>query len=265
MKMADPGPSPRKYVAFLRGVNVGGHTMKMADLRKAFEASGFRNVRTILASGNVIFEAAGPERNVLARKIEEALEKRWGFAIPVVLRAADQLRALIASDPFKGVIVTPATRLYITFPGEKASTTAKLPYASPEGDVKVFRVPSGEVASVLTLSPSRREHTVPPSLASAGPSRRGHTVPSSASMAGPSRRGHTVPPSLASAGPSRRGHTVPPSLASAGPSRRGHMVPPSLAPAGPGRGTTDLMAGLEKVFGKDVTTRNWNTLKKLPL
>ena len=206
---------------------------------KAFEALGFRNVRTILASGNVVFDAAGPEKKALARKIEEALEKRWGFAIPVVLRAADELRALDAADPFKGIVVTPETRLYITFLGEKKDSSLKLPYSSPEKDVRIFRVSSGELASILTLSPSRR----------------GHTVPSSASMEGPSRRGHTVPPGLASAGPSRRGHTVPTGVSTEGPSRRGLT----------GRGTPELMAVLEKAFGKDVTTRNWNTIRKLAI
>jgi uncharacterized protein (DUF1697 family) len=201
MKKSEPAKPPDKYVAFLRGINVGGHTVKMADLKKAFEALGFENVRMILASGNIVFDAAGSDRIVLMLRIEEILKKRWGFDVPVVLRAAEDLRALISATPFKGIEVTPATRLYITFLGEKAATTAKLPYVSPEKDVRIFRVSSGDAASVLTLSPSRR----------------GHTVPSSASM------------------------------------------------EGPGRGTTDLMAGIEKFFGKDVTTRNWNTLKKLPL
>ncbi len=217
MKKAEPPKPSGTYVAFLRGINVGGHTVKMAELKKAFEALGFRNVRTILASGNVVFDAAGPEKKALARKIEEALEKRWGFAIPVVLRAADELRALVAGDPFKGIVVTPETRLYITFLAEKKDSSLKLPYSSPEKDVRIFRVSSGELASFLTLSPSRR----------------GHTVPSSASIEGPSRRGPTVPPGLAS--------------------------------AGPGRGTPELMAVLEKAFGKDVTTRNWNTIRKLPV
>ncbi len=234
MKKFEPAkPSPRKYVAFLRGINVGGRTVKMAELKKAFESLGFRNVRTVLASGNVVFDAAGPERKALARKIEEALEKRWGFAIPVVLRAADELRALDAADPFKGIVVTPETRLYITFLGEKKDSSLKLPYSSPEKDVRIFRVSSGELASILTLSPSSQRHTAPNSASIEGPFRQGSTVPSSASIEGPSRRGHTVPPSFAS--------------------------------AGPGRGTPELMAVLEKAFGKDVTTRNWNTIRKLAI
>jgi len=191
MKKFEPAkPSPRKYVAFLRGINVGGHTVKMAELKKAFEALGFRNVRTILASGNVVFEVAGGDRAALARKIEAALGKRWGFDIPAAVRSAEDLQALVAADPFKGIVVTLETRLYITFLGEKTDSSLKLPYSSPEKDVRIFRVSSGELASVLTLSPSRE---------------------------------------------------------------------------GPGRGTPELMTVLEKAFGKNVTTRNWNTIKKLLL
>jgi uncharacterized protein (DUF1697 family) len=249
MKKAGTAKPSGKFVAFLRGINVGGRTVKMAELKRAFESLGFRNVRTILASGNVVFDAARGDRASLTREIEETLKKRWGFDIPTALRSAEDLSALAAADPFKGIAVGPQTRFYITFLGEKRDSSLKLPYESPEKDVRIFSASPGELASVLTLSPFRRGHTVPPSLASAGPLRRGHTVPNSASIEGPSRRGHTVPPSLASAGPFRRGHTVPNSASN----------------EGPGRGTPELMALLEKAFGKDITTRNWKTLKKLPL
>lgn len=52
--------SPRSYVAFLRGINVGGHAViRMSELQRAFEGLGFENVRTVLASGNVIFDPPG--------------------------------------------------------------------------------------------------------------------------------------------------------------------------------------------------------------
>ena len=191
MKKAGTAKPSGTFVAFLRGINVGGHTVKMAELKRAFESLGFRNVRTVLASGNVVFDAAGGDRASLTRKIEETLKKRWGFDVRTALRSAEDLSALVAADPFKGIAVTPQTRFYITFLGEKRDSSLKLPYESPEKDVRVFRASPGELAAVLTLSPSRL----------------GHTVPSSASIEGPSRRGHTVPPSLASAGPSRRGQT----------------------------------------------------------
>ena len=60
-----------QYVAFLRGINVGGHVLiKMADLKKAFEMMGFENVRTILASGNVVFEYDQTDKKALTKKVE---------------------------------------------------------------------------------------------------------------------------------------------------------------------------------------------------
>ena len=80
-----------RYAAFLRGVNVGGHRpLKMADVRAAFERMGFGNVRTVLASGNVVFYGGGhdPEKGDLAEltaRIESDLERVLGYPITVAL------------------------------------------------------------------------------------------------------------------------------------------------------------------------------------
>ena len=62
-----------KYIAFLRAINVGGHTVKMEALRGLFEAMGFRNVETFIASGNIIFEAGSQSTGTLEKKIEQTL------------------------------------------------------------------------------------------------------------------------------------------------------------------------------------------------
>lgn len=70
-----------QYLAFLRGINVGGNAIiKMADLKKAFEQMGFKNVRTLLASGNVIFEADHADKEVLTKKMESALRSKPIFS-----------------------------------------------------------------------------------------------------------------------------------------------------------------------------------------
>jgi uncharacterized protein (DUF1697 family) len=87
-----------RYAAFLRGVNLGKRTVKSAELRAAFEALGFDNVKTLLASGNVLFDAkAGGD---LERRIEAGLKEQFGFEVPIVLRTLDELRAMAAADPF---------------------------------------------------------------------------------------------------------------------------------------------------------------------
>jgi uncharacterized protein (DUF1697 family) len=100
-----------KYIAFLRGVNVGGHTkVEMAKLKKAFEDLGFTEVKTLLNSGNVIFESSTQPPD-----IEENLEKVFGFKISVILRSKDQIEKLVKKDPFKKININLQTRLYITF------------------------------------------------------------------------------------------------------------------------------------------------------
>jgi uncharacterized protein (DUF1697 family) len=142
-----------RYIALLRGINVGGHRLiKMDDLRAALAASGLGNVRTLLASGNVAFDAVETDARALAENLEATLLASFGWQIPVILRTADQVRALIASAPFQGVEVTPLTRLYVSFLAETTGSRAALPDRSPEPDFAIVRVSPTEVCSVLTLA-----------------------------------------------------------------------------------------------------------------
>jgi uncharacterized protein (DUF1697 family) len=88
-----------RYVALLRGINVGGNNLiKMTALKACFEQSGFQKVSTYIASGNVIFESAekGP---ALVTKIEKLLGETFGYQASVVLRSDKQLRAVVADAP----------------------------------------------------------------------------------------------------------------------------------------------------------------------
>ena len=76
-----------EYVALLRGVNVGGITIRSADLRELFAGLGFDNVRTYLASGNVRFTSDAAERAELKAMTEQALTERFGYEAGIVLRA----------------------------------------------------------------------------------------------------------------------------------------------------------------------------------
>jgi len=146
-----------KYVAFLRGINVGGHkAVKMEELKKAFEALGFENVKTLLASGNVLFEAPHASASTLAKKIESKLETAFGHEIGVLIRKIEELQRLAEANPFAGVKVTPQTRLYVTFLSEKPKSGLKIPYESPDKSFKIIRATGSEVCSVLTLSPNSR-------------------------------------------------------------------------------------------------------------
>jgi len=88
------------YIALLRAVNVGGTgKLPMADLRALCEKAGFRDVRTYIASGNVVFSSDLTAPKALVT-LESALAKRLGVATQVLIRTADELEAVIAANPF---------------------------------------------------------------------------------------------------------------------------------------------------------------------
>lgn len=98
--MAGDGPRRlSRYVALLRGINVGGRNkVAMADLRAAFTDAGFADVSTYIASGNVLFSSTRPARG-LERDIEAVLEERLGMPLVVVVRSQRQLRAVVERAP----------------------------------------------------------------------------------------------------------------------------------------------------------------------
>ncbi len=102
------------FVAFVRGINVGGKTVKMAELKKMFEELGFKDVATYKASGNVVFDS-DESSSALTKEIESGLHKLIGSETRVVLRSMDELKKIISGDPFRGVKVETGTRLYVTF------------------------------------------------------------------------------------------------------------------------------------------------------
>jgi uncharacterized protein (DUF1697 family) len=145
------------YAALLRGINVGGHKLvKMDDLKKAFESLGFQNVKTLLASGNVVFQAPLMSASVLTKQIEEKLKKIFGFEIGVLIRSIKELQRLDKANPFAGIKVTPQTRLFVTFLSERPASSLKAPYVSPGGNFKILRASKSEVCSVLTITNLRR-------------------------------------------------------------------------------------------------------------
>jgi uncharacterized protein (DUF1697 family) len=89
-----------KTFAFLRAINVGGHTVTMAKLRDLFEGFGLRGVETFIASGNLFFEAGREGEAALARRLEAGLEEALGYEVIVFLRSEGELASLVAGCPF---------------------------------------------------------------------------------------------------------------------------------------------------------------------
>lgn len=89
-----------RYIALLRGINVGGHKkVPMADLRICLSDAGYDDVVTYIQSGNVALSAASCE----AKELSALIERRFGFAVPVIVRTGDELVAAIAANPFPEV------------------------------------------------------------------------------------------------------------------------------------------------------------------
>ncbi|KFC64314.1 hypothetical protein FF80_02935 [Devosia sp. LC5] len=140
-----------RHVALLRGVNLGKRQVKSAELIAVFEAMGFANVKTLLASGNVLFDGAAPERG----KIETALQRHFGFEIGTVLRTQAQMRALVARDPFQGRLENTDTKLYVTFLAEPDARTLPMPCGIP-GDFEVVELTEREVFMLAFRLPNGR-------------------------------------------------------------------------------------------------------------
>ena len=102
-----------RYVAFLRGVSP--MNAKMPELKRAFEAAGFADVKTLLSSGNVVFSDLGDTVDVLERRAEEAMRAELGHHFGTIIRPAGYLREIIAGDPFGAFELPAEAKPIITF------------------------------------------------------------------------------------------------------------------------------------------------------
>ena len=176
-------PSSRKYLALLRGINVGGrHKVPMADLQKQLAKLGVTGIVTLLNSGNVVFDAPETDIDTLESKIAAHLEKSFGFPVPVLLRSAEEILRIQHLDPFKSIEVTKDTRFYVSFLKKVPTVGIKLPWASDDESFRILDIRDRTIFSVLDVSVT---------------------------------------------------------------------------------GTPDGMEALERMFGKEITTRNWNTIAKI--
>jgi len=115
----------RRYAAFLRGVSP--MNAKMPEVKKCFEAAGFRDVKTLLSSGNVVFSAGASSEAALQNKIEAAMKKHLGNAFLTIVRPLDALRAILDSDPYAAFKLPPGAKRVVTFLREKPQSKPELP------------------------------------------------------------------------------------------------------------------------------------------
>jgi uncharacterized protein (DUF1697 family) len=126
-----------RYIALLRGINVGGHQVKMERLREVFAELGLAHVRTYIQTGNVFFDTDAGDRAGLTLAIEGHLRQALGYEVPTCLRTVPELERTLALDPFKEVVVTDGMRLNIVFAARPIPPTLELPLWSAKRDMQI--------------------------------------------------------------------------------------------------------------------------------
>jgi uncharacterized protein (DUF1697 family) len=124
-------------ICMLRGVNLAGkRKIKMEELRALYESLGLRDAQTLLQSGNVVFRTERKDLIALTKKIESAIEGKFGFHSDVVLRTSGELRDVIARNPFAKRAGVDASKLLVSFlvsdPGAEARENVLRIKAEPE-------------------------------------------------------------------------------------------------------------------------------------
>ncbi len=131
-----------RFIAFLRAINVGGHTVKMDRLRDLFESLKFRNVETFIASGNVVFDARSEDPEALERKIEKHLHQVLGYEVVTLIRSLPQVRAVAEYQPFRD---SENCALTVAFLKSSPGSDAKKRIASLGGSNDEFHLHGREV------------------------------------------------------------------------------------------------------------------------
>jgi uncharacterized protein (DUF1697 family) len=152
-----------RYIAFLRAINVGGHTVKMDRLRALFEALGLTGVETFIASGNVIFEARAAKPASLEGKIERHLFDALGYEVATFVRTAAEVAAIAACQPFAPAEhADPANNLYIGFLPRPPAPDAEQRVLACRNAVDQFAVVGRDLFWLRRTNLSDPEHPGPP-------------------------------------------------------------------------------------------------------
>jgi uncharacterized protein (DUF1697 family) len=107
----------------------------MPALQRCFEGAGFTNVRTVLSSGNVVFDARSASEALLERKAESSMQELLGRTFYTIVRPADSLRSLLATDPYAAFAIPPNAKRVVSFLRKSATTKLALPLKSDGAQV----------------------------------------------------------------------------------------------------------------------------------
>ena len=134
-----------RFIAFLRAINVGGHTVKMAHLRQLFESLGFSSVETFIASGNVVFETTSKNTQALERKIEKKLGEALGYKVATFVRTDAELADIANYQPFRPSDLEAAVALNIAFLADRLDDKSKERLMALRTDIDDFHIHEREI------------------------------------------------------------------------------------------------------------------------
>jgi uncharacterized protein (DUF1697 family) len=134
-----------RLIAFLRAINVGGHTVTMAELRELFESLSFKEVETFIASGNVIFASRSRDIRALQQKIENQLVLSLGYEVKTFLRTIPEVAAIARYKPFGESQLSSATALNVAFLADPLSDELEKSVMALKTGIDDFHVHGREV------------------------------------------------------------------------------------------------------------------------
>lgn len=144
----------KSYVALLRGIAPSNPNMRNEKLREVFEGLGFSNVRTVISSGNVLFETDSRAARTMEATVEKALPEQLGFSSTTIIRSKQELHAVVDRDPFAGMTHSGKTNLNVTFLKKKPKIRLKFPHRPRGSGYTILGVYDREICSVTDLTRS---------------------------------------------------------------------------------------------------------------
>jgi len=142
-----------RYAAFLRGINVSGQKIiKMERLKEIFESMKFKNVRTYIQSGNVLFDSTESNSETLINKIESHIKKSLGCEVTVITRTAAEIEKIVEQNPFAKKKLDKDYNLYVTFLSEEPAADLKKSLQLLSDEIATYKITSCEVYTLYKRS-----------------------------------------------------------------------------------------------------------------
>ena len=144
-----------RQVAFLRAINVGGRAIvRMDDLQRAFADAGCANVRTFIASGNILFDPLEPDAARLRAAIRRSVARLLGADPLIAYRSTGQLARLVARAPFGGLTADRTLKRYVVFAIEQGKRRPAFPLELPKEGLEAIGMVGGDVLIVSRRKPN---------------------------------------------------------------------------------------------------------------